>query len=261
MNVVVIDGLNLIRRVHAAVSSAAGGSDDASVSRSCVGSLRRILARQRPSHALCVMDTEGPSRQHREFVDYKANRKPMDAALKALLPRILEAFEAEGVGSLAVEGFEADDVIATIAARVGQAGGNVTIVSTDKLLCQLVTGRVRIYDHFSNRYMDRQAVTRRFDVPPESLATLFGLAGDASLNITGVRAVGVHTAARLIHELGTLDAILAAAADMRGHLGAKLRAGADDARLALRLLTLRTDVDVGVNLKDFRLARRPPPAG
>jgi protein Xni len=252
MNVLIVDGLNLIRRVHAAVLSSDREPDQQTVVNSCSGSLRKVLKRQQPSHAMCVMDSALPSWRHAEYPAYKANRKPMDEQLKAQLPAILDAFASLGVQNLVRDSFEADDVVASIAIKVKQASGESTIVSTDKSFCQLIQDGIHIYDHFSNRNLDRHYVEKRFETGPEHLATLFGLAGDKGLNVPGVQSIGVHTAAKLIRDHGSMEKILAASADMPGHVGAKLRAGIDDARQAMRLLTLRTDIELGLNLKDFR---------
>ncbi len=252
MNVVIVDGLNLIRRVHAAVGSKSGQFDLEGVRRSCAGSLRKVLHRQHPSHVMCIMDSRESSWRHREFPEYKANRKPMQDDLRQALPEILAAFSDLGVDSLSCDGFEADDVIATIATRAADGRARVTIVSTDKGFCQIINPLTRVYDHFSDRYLDRQFIRTKFEVEPPQLSTLFALAGDAGQNVPGVHSIGVHTAAKLIHDYDTLEKILDAARDMPGHIGEKLRTGEGDARLAQRLLSLRTDVDVGLNLKDFR---------
>lgn len=255
MHVLIVDGLNLIRRVHAALAGgdSAESVDMDAVANSCRSSLLKILKRQHPSHALCVMDGAHPSWRHLEYPPYKADRKPMPAELAVSLPLILDQFAAIGVQALDKAGFEADDIIATIALRVGASGAQVTIVSTDKSFCQLVREGIRVYDHFKDRYLDRHHVLTRYEVEPRFLATLFALTGDPSVNVPGVKSVGVRTAAKLIHDHGDLEQILEASGDMSGHVGAKLRAGEDDARRAMRLLSLRTDVELGLNLRDFRL--------
>ena len=130
--------------------------------------------------------------------------------------------------------------------------GNVTVLSTDKSFCQLIGFGVRVYDHFADVEHDRNWTRNRFGVEPEILADLFALAGDTSLGIPGVRSVGVHTAVKLLNDHGTLEGVLAVADDIAGKLGSKLRDGRDDARLAKKLVSLVTDAQLGMNLKDFR---------
>ncbi len=255
MHLVIVDGLNLIRRVHAAVQPTPPQELDVSrLLQSCQSSLGRLLRHTHFSHALCVMDASDASWRHQLYPDYKAGRDPMPESLRHALAEVLAAFQDLGVKSVHKDGFEADDVIATIAKRVTASGGRVTIASTDKSFCQLLPDGVRVYDHFSDRYLDEDYVLQRFEVEPARLATLLALTGNTSVNVPGVRSVGIRTAAALIREYGDLDAILAAAESMQGHVGSRLRADADAARLAMRLLTLRTDVELGLNLREFRRA-------
>lgn len=252
MHGLIVDGLNLIRRVWAAL---AAGDDPPPADRAveaCCASLARLVRHQQPTHALCVMDSGQRSWRHELFPGYKANRDPMPEALAVVLPEILAAFEARGVHALERAPFEADDVIATCAVRIAEAGGRATIASTDKSFCQLLGDNIRVYDHFSDRYLDADYVRLRYDVEPRFLRTVMALTGNASVNVAGVRSVGPRTAAALVREHGDLDAILAAAGTIKGHTGAMLRADREQALLAMRLLSLRTDLELGVNLREFR---------
>lgn len=255
MHLLIVDGLNLIRRVHAAVQPTPPDElDVARLVQSCQSSLTRLLRHAQFSHAVCAMDAAQASWRHELYPEYKAGRDPMPESLRAALDDVLAAFRDLGVQSVHKDGFEADDVIATIARRVSSSGGRVTIASTDKSFCQLLPDGVAVYDHFSDRYLDEDYVRQRFEVEPERLATLFALTGNTSVNVPGVRSVGIRTAAGLIREHGDLDAILEAADSMDGHVGSRLRADAEAARLAMRLLRLRTDLELGLNLRDFRRA-------
>lgn len=254
MRLLLVDGLNLIRRVHAAVPGDDGTAEhDEGVVESSTRSLLRALADVAPSHAVCVLDAGGKSWRHALYPAYKQERPRMPAALAALLPRIESAFEQAGVRSTRVAGFEADDVLASIALKVSGRGGDAVILSTDKSMLTLLPSGVRIRHHFDQRYLDRRYVEDRFGVKPENLATLLALVGDRSQGIPGVRSVGAKTAADLIGKHGSLESILAAAGNTPGRLGEALESGADDARLSLRLVELRTDVEVGVNLRDLRV--------
>jgi len=173
--------------------------------------------------------------------------------LRDYLPKILDAFRNIGVRASEVDGLEADDVIATIARRVAQAGGAVTVVSTDKSFCQLLEFGVQVYDHFADVEHDHNWVSERFGVEPGQLVDLFALAGDRSLGIAGVRSVGIHTAVKLLHDYAELEGVLSAADKIPGRLGNKINEGRDDARMARRLVALQSDAELGINLKDFRL--------
>ena len=254
MRVLLIDGLNLIRRVYAGVPVADDpGSRHETIVKSCVLSLQRALRLQPATHVVCAMDSRSPSWRLKAYPDYKKNRSPMPDELRDCLPAILDAFHDIGVRASEVEGLEADDVIATIARRVVQAGGAVTVVSTDKSFCQLLELGVQVYDHFADVEHDHNWVSQRFGVEPGQLVDLFALAGDSSLGIPGVRSVGIHTAVKLLHDYGDLEGVLSAAAKIPGRLGNKINEGRDDARMARRLVALHSDAELGINLKDFRI--------
>ena len=140
MHALRIDGLNLIRRVHAGVPGTqdpAGHSE--TVKAACVASLRRALRRHQPSHALCTMEYEGPSWRGTLFPNYKKNRRPMPDDLRSALGQILSRFLTLGVGTVSAPGYEADDLIASIAKKVTKVGGRTTVLSTDKSYCQLIS--------------------------------------------------------------------------------------------------------------------------
>ncbi len=248
-----VDGLNLIRRVYAAVPGEQGSDEQfESAVSSMKSSLLRAIDTHQPTHAVVVFDGSGESWRHREFPGYKADRKPMPERLSRGLDDIKKQFELIGVASIEVDGFEADDVLATLARGIAARDGRSIILSTDKHLSQAIAPGVVVYDHFSDKRVDAAAVEKRFGVSPALLSTMFALAGDTGVSVPGVKGVGQKTAATLVAEHGDLESILAAASDIPGKLGERLVDGAEDARLALRVLSLKSDVEVGANLKDLR---------
>ena len=253
MQVLLVDGLNLVRRVHAGASGQddSPAAIDATVS-SCSASLRRALSQHAPSHALCVFDAEGETWRHVLFPGYKAGRKPMPAGLRAALPRVEQVFLELGLRSITVAAFEADDVIASIAAAIADRGGAARILSTDNKFCQLLRDGIQVFDHFAGYALDTDYVLEKFEVRAQQLADYFALTGDASLNIAGVRSIGPKTAARLLARYASLEPLLNSAEAVGGRTGRMLRADADAARLARRLMALRLGVDIGANLRDFR---------
>ncbi|MFT5445462.1 MAG: protein Xni [Gammaproteobacteria bacterium] len=256
MTALLIDGLNLVRRIYAAVP---GAEDTAAhqdgVLHSVERSAQRALTQSEPTHALCAFDATGPGWRHDLLPDYKANRPPMPAPLTELLPKIETTFTDLGIKSMRVAGYEADDVLATIAVKIAASKGQATILSTDKSMLSLLRPGVRVRNHFDDRDLDSEYVHKRFSVAPDQIATWLALVGESSQSVPGVKSIGAKTAARLINEYGTLDAILEAAKDMPGRTGEALRTGTADARLSLQLMTLKIDVQVGVNLKECRIER------
>ena len=176
----------------------------------------------------------------------------MPEDLQKAIPQFEHAFKELGIPSYSLMGFEADDVIGTIAVKIAAKNGKAVILSTDRNYCQLLNDSISIYDHFGQRYLDRDMVVQRMQVEPHQLIDLLALAGDTGLSIPGILSIGKRTAAKLIHDHGNLSQILAAAEDIPGKLGSKLYSGKDDALLAHKLFTLKTDIDLGINLKDLR---------
>jgi 5'-3' exonuclease len=253
MKALLIDGMNLVRRVHAAVPGDPDSPDHfQGALESTLNSVRRALKEHDPSHAACVFDAGGRTWRHEIFPDYKPGRAPMPGQLRANFHRLEEAIETLGIRCLCVSSVEADDVLATIAVKTAARGGRVVILSTDNSLCQLAGDRIRIRDHFAGRDLDGEYVRKKFGVSPSQLACLLGLKGDRSLNIPGVNSIGARTAAKLINEYGMLENILVNAEKIGGRAGKALMADSERARLSVALARLNTEVSIGINLNQLR---------
>ncbi len=252
MNLLLVDALNLIRRVYAAQPGEDGPERAEGASTSCAQSLRRGLNECAPTHAACVFEGEGQSWRHALYDAYKAGHKPMPEALHAALDRYRETFSELGVESVSIPELEADDVIATVACKAAAAGIRVTILSTDKIFMQLLPLGVRVRDHFRGADLDAAYVAEKFGVRPDQLVDLLALAGDHGNGIPGVSGIGPKTAAGLLVRFETLEGILQAAEDLKGKLGEHLRAEAETARLCRTLVALRTDLELEINLNELR---------
>ena len=254
MKVLLIDGLNLVRRIFSAVP----GSEDPihhnrAVVESVLASLRRAVHFHQPSHVVGVFDGEGPSWRHEIFSDYKSQRPPMPSALRRALSTIVSAIEGAGINCLSYPGYEADDLLASIAIKVASRDGDVIILSTDTGLCQMLDSHIEVFDHFADERRDENFVWRRFQVRPSQLVDLLALVGIPSSSIPGIRGVGLKTAGRLIAEFNDLEGVLAAAQEMPGRIGRLLRDGAAHATLSRQLVRLSPDVELGVSLSQFRV--------
>jgi len=252
INFLLIDALNLIRRVYAAQPGDNGPGRVDDTLRTSVHSLQRALRECQPTHAVCVFDGHEPSWRHGLYAEYKAGRTPMPEVLGLNMDRLKGAFSEIGVRSVCVPTLEADDIIATLAGKVASRGGAVVILSTDKMLLQLVSDLIVVRDHFQRLNMDRAYIKEKLHVRPDQLVDLFALAGYATNNIPGVPNVGVKTAARLLGELENLDTILSVAHTIKGKLGEMLYRHAEDARLSQSLVRLKDSIELGLNLKSFR---------
>ena len=253
IRLLLIDALNLIRRVYAAQPGEDGPERVEGALESTLGSLRRALRECEPTHAVIVFEGEGPSWRHQRYAGYKAGRTPMPEALKSGLPGFEAAFLEEGIVSLSFPGVEADDVIATLASKVALRGGEAVILSTDRTFLQMLSDRIEVRDHFRQRDLDRAFVIEKYGVAPEQFVDFLALCGESTNNIKGVPGIGAKTAARLLQEFGTLEQLLSVAETLKGRPGDALRKHAEDVRLAKTLVILQTDSELGLNLKSFRI--------
>ncbi len=256
MHLLLIDGLNLIRRIHAAVPGEGHDAVAAAVDSS-VHSLNRLFRQFTPSHAVCCFDGPELSWRHLEYPDYKAGRKPMPTELRDALPGFREQFSHIGLASLALATVEADDLAATLAVKMLNAGGRVTLVSTDKGFAQLLPRegageRLCLWDAFGRRQIDSDNVRQRFGVDPQQLRDYWALTGDSTNNIRGVEGVGPKTAQRLLEEHSSLDSLYQQLSEVTDKLATKLENQRPEAELSRRLVTLATDLELGCRLSDFR---------
>ena len=172
-------------------------------------------------------------------------------------PLIRDAVKAFNVACIEQEGYEADDLIATYAREALEAGADVTIVSSDKDLMQLVRPGVRMYDTMKNKVIGEEEVMERFGVPPTKVIEVQALIGDSTDNVPGVPGIGVKTAALLINEYGDLDTLLARASEItQPKRRESLITFADQARLSRTLVILDTNVPLDVPLAET-LVRQP----
>jgi len=193
------------------------------------------------------------------YADYKAHRPPPPDELIPQFALVREATEALNVPAVDMDGFEADDLIATYARQAEEQGAEVTIVSSDKDLMQLVGPKVTMLDAMKNRVIGENEVVEKFGVGPDRVIDVQALAGDSSDNVPGVQGIGVKTAAQLIEEYGDLDSLLERASEIKQpKRREKLIEQADMARISRDLVTLRDDAPVETGLEDFHV-REPEP--
>jgi DNA polymerase-1 len=169
--------------------------------------LNRLVNDYQPSLIAIVLDAPGPTFRHEVYQSYKANRPRMPDSLAAQIPYIKEVIQAFNIPVVEKEGFEADDIIATLAKQAEAAGAEVTIITGDKDLIQLVTGHITLVDTMKNTVTDVDAVNKKIGVTPEQAIEVFGLTGDKIDNVPGVPGIGEKTAIDLIQQFGSIEAI------------------------------------------------------
>jgi DNA polymerase-1 len=168
-----------------------------------------------PTHVAVIFDKGSHTFRNDMYDLYKANREAMPEDLRPQMPLTRTATEAFNIACKEIEGFEADDIIATLAVQARAAGGRCTIISSDKDLMQLVGGGVEMFDAMKNKTIDRDGVHEKFGVYPERVVDVQALAGDSVDNVPGAPGIGIKTAALLINEYGDLDALLERAGEIK----------------------------------------------
>ena len=208
-----------------------------------------------PTHAAVVFDKGSHTFRNDMYDLYKANREAMPEDLRPQIPLTREATRAFNIACLELENYEADDIIATLARQVREAGGRCTIISSDKDLMQLVGGGVEMFDAMKNLRIDSEGVEAKFGVRPDRVVDVQALAGDSVDNIPGAPGIGIKTAALLINEFGDLETLLQRADEVpQPKRRQTLIDFADQIRLSKRLVTLddQTPIDVTLDALEVR---------
>lgn len=216
--------------------------------------LMKLLAEQKANAVAVVFDSKRENFRNAIYPDYKAHRPEPPEDLIPQFALIREAVEAFCLPCLELEGYEADDLIATYARLASAQGRPVTIVSSDKDLMQLVRDGVRMLDPMKNRLIGRAEVLEKFGVPPEKVVDVQALAGDSVDNVPGVPGIGIKTAAQLIGEYGDLETLLERAHEIKQNARReKLIENAEMARISKRLVRLDENVPVPRPVEDLRV--------
>ncbi|MFZ9118526.1 MAG: DNA polymerase I [Paracoccaceae bacterium] len=212
-----------------------------------------------PTHVAVIFDKGSHTFRNDLYDQYKANRDEMPEDLRPQMPLTREATRAFNIACEEIDGYEADDIIATLAIQAREAGGSVTIISSDKDLMQLVGDGVDMFDAMKNRTIDRDGVFEKFGVFPERVVDVQALAGDSVDNVPGAPGIGVKTAALLINEFGDLETLLERAEEIKQPKRREtLINHADQIRLSKQLVTLDANTPLGFTLDDLEV-RDPDP--
>ncbi|CCV16270.1 DNA polymerase I [Mesorhizobium sp. STM 4661] len=207
-----------------------------------------------PTHFAVIFDYSSKTFRNDLYPEYKANRSAPPEDLIPQFGLIRQATTAFNLPCIEMEGFEADDLIATYCRLAREAGGDTTIISSDKDLMQLVGATVGMYDPMKDRQIGIPEVVEKWGVPPEKMIDLQALTGDSVDNVPGVPGIGPKTAAQLLEQFGDLDGLLARAGEIKQDKRREsIIANADKARISRELVTLKNDVPVAEGLDDFVL--------
>lgn len=250
-----IDGSSYIYRAYYAIrqlSNSRGMATNAVFG--FTNMLLKVVREERPDHLAVVFDAKGPSFRKDIYPQYKANRSAMPEDLQSQIPLIKQVVRAFKMPALELAGYEADDIIATLARRFAERGMEVTVVTGDKDLMQIVNEQVRLLDTMKDQVTGLAEVAQRFGGAPDKVVEVQSLAGDSSDNVPGVPGIGEKTARDLILQFGTLENLLANIDQVSGKKRQEnLRQFADQARLSRQLVTLVDDLPLAVDYDNFSL--------
>ncbi|MBK8609651.1 MAG: DNA polymerase I [Chitinophagaceae bacterium] len=224
-----------------------------------------LIKNQNPTHMAVCFDTHAPTERHTDFADYKANRQETPEDILSAVPDIKRIIEALNIPVIAIDGYEADDVIGALAKKAEKEGYEVYMVTPDKDYGQLVSENIKIYKppYQGGKFeiMGPKEVCEKWDIERvDQVIDMLGLMGDAVDNIPGIKGVGEKTASKLLKEYGTLENILDNADNIKGKLGEKVRDGKELAVISKKLATIILHVPVEFDEKNFLIEEMNKPA-
>ena len=256
--VYLLDGYSLIYRSYFAFMGRHLTSPDGRNTSAVFGFFRTLISffdTFSPNYFAVVMDSRTPTFRHERYPEYKANREKAPRELHDQVPVITEILTALGIPIYRVDGYEADDIMATIAEICRGEGRQCRIITGDKDLMQLVDDSVVILKPEKNSYieLDPAGVEEKMGVRPDQIIDYLALTGDQADNIPGVRGIGSKTAVRLLEDFKTLDGVYEHLGDLPGGQKTKLEENRDNAYLSRELVILKRDMDIGIGTEDLRV--------
>ncbi|APF01937.1 TPA: DNA polymerase I [Legionella pneumophila] len=213
--------------------------------------IKKIIKDYQPEEIAVVFDAKGKTFRDEWYPEYKAHRPPMPQELSSQFQPLIQLLQAMGLPLLIIDGVEADDVIGTLAKQATEQGIPVVISTSDKDMAQLVNEHVSLINTMSNYNMDIDGVKEKFGVAPEQIIDYLTLIGDTVDNIPGVEKCGPKTAVKWLTEYQTLDNLIAHANEIGGKIGEYLRASIPHLPLSKKLVTIKTDLDLPLNLNQL----------
>ncbi|HEX4413501.1 MAG TPA: DNA polymerase I [Lacipirellulaceae bacterium] len=260
-NVYVVDAHSLIFQVfHAIPEMSSPRGEQVAAVFGFVRDMLYLIEEKKPNALICAFDLSGPTFRDQLYEAYKADRSEMPPDLSTQIPKIKRFLGAMSIPILTSEGFEADDVLATLARLCDERGANCFIVTGDKDCRQLITDRVAVFNIRKNQIFDATALREEWGVAPDQVVDFQALVGDKIDNVPGVPGIGNKTAQQLLETYGTLDNLLEHAAEVPGAKGKKLLECRDQALLSRQLVRLDTQVPITADWDASRVGDFDHPA-
>ena len=214
--------------------------------------INKIKNEQKPDYIAVCFDHPSKNFRHQLSPVYKANRKQIDEDLIKQMPIARESVKAMNLASFEMAGFEADDVIGTVAKKAEKEGIKVVIVTGDKDLFQLVNDNIHIWNESKNIMFDKQKVFEKYGLYPDKIVDMLSLMGDNCDNVCGVKGIGEKTAVKLINTYGSVENIIANADSIKGKISQAIKDGANDVLLSKKLVQLELNVPIDVSIENMK---------
>jgi DNA polymerase-1 len=258
MNLYLIDGNSYVYRAFFAIKGLTNSKGfPTNAIFGFTNMLLKIIREKEPEGLAVLFDSPVPTERHRLFEEYKAHRPEIPSDLARQLPHVRRMISAFNIRIFEVPGYEADDLIGTIAKKAAAGGNSVFIVTADKDMLQLVDGNIKVYDPMKERILDAEYVRERFGVGPERVTEFMALTGDPVDNIPGIKGVGEKTAKELLSSFGSLEELFAHPERIgRERLRRMVEENRKAVYLSLQLASIDTGAPVELEMEDFKM--RPP---
>jgi len=256
-SIYLIDGNSILYRAYYAIRnlSTSNGFPTNAI-YGFLQTLRKILEEHQPAYLAVVFDAKGPTIRHAAYEEYKANRKPMPEDLVVQLPVLKKVLQAQQIKLLEIDKYEADDVLATLAARAAARGLPAVIVTTDKDLLQMVGQQIAVYNPVKEKLYTPEEVKKEFGVFPEQVTGVLALQGDTSDNIPGVPGIGAKTARRLIQEFGSLSSLVNQLDKIKNpRVKSALEKNQEILNLSQQLVTVEKNLPLEFKPEEFKVGR------
>lgn len=260
MTLYLIDGNSYIHRAYHAIKNLTTSmGEPVNAVYGFTKMLVKILKENNPDYIAVCMDYPAPTFRHKEYSEYKAKRKKADPELKSQFPLVKEVISAMNIVLYEREGYEADDIIATISQKAESMGIKVVIVSNDKDILQLVNENIKVLNEPQNIFYDTEKVIEKWGFPPEKMTDFLAMAGDASDNIPGIPGIGEKTAVKLLDQFDNIQNIIKNRDDIDGkasRISGIINEHSESAVLSKKLVTLVKDIPMNIDIEQLK-PRKP----
>ncbi len=255
---ILVDGsYYLFRTFHALPTMTTTKGLHTNAIRGTLNALKKLINRYQPTHMVVAFDTKEPTFRHELSEFYKANRPEMPNELAQQIPYIHQLIKVLGIPLIMIDGWEADDIIGTLAHKACLAGHHVVISTGDKDMCQLVNKAIILEDSFTGKITDVAGVQEKFGIEPRQMIDFLTLMGDSSDGIKGITGIGKVKAKQLLNEFDSIDNLLQNLDKLKGKLKQNLEENQHEIPLNRKLATIVTDVDIVTNWQDFQINTDP----